>query len=53
MFGGYVCFTVSIFGIGFLTAVIGDVASHFGCSLGIKDSVTAIIFVAAGTSLPG
>ncbi|KAG6441951.1 hypothetical protein O3G_MSEX002101 [Manduca sexta] len=34
------------------TAVIGDVASHFGCTLGIKDSVTAIVFVALGTSIP-
>lgn len=53
MFGGYVCFVVSIMGIGLLTTIIGDVASHFGCTLGIKDSITAIIFVAAGTSLPG
>jgi solute carrier family 8 (sodium/calcium exchanger) len=36
-----------------VTAVIGDVASHFGCTLGIKDSVTAIVFVALGTSIPG
>ncbi|CAH4038122.1 unnamed protein product [Pieris brassicae] len=50
--GGYVCFVVSIVCIGLVTAVIGDVASHFGCTLGIKDSVTAIIFVALGTSIP-
>ncbi|XP_047537115.1 sodium/calcium exchanger 3 isoform X1 [Vanessa atalanta] len=50
--GGYVCFVVSIICIGLVTAVIGDVASHFGCTLGIKDSVTAIIFVALGTSIP-
>lgn len=36
-----------------VTAIIGDVASHFGCTLGIKDSVTAIVFVALGTSIPG
>lgn len=47
------CFVVSIFSIGVVTAVIGDVASHFGCTLGIKDSVTAIVFVALGTSIPG
>ena len=51
--GGYFCFVISIFGIGVVTAVIGDVASYFGCTLGIKDSVTAIIFVALGTSIPG
>ncbi|CAH1637902.1 unnamed protein product [Spodoptera littoralis] len=50
--GGYVCFVVSIICIGIVTAVIGDVASHFGCTLGIKDSVTAIVFVALGTSIP-
>lgn len=36
-----------------LTAVIGDVSSHLGCTVGLKDSVTAICFVAMGTSLPG
>lgn len=50
---GYLCFVISIFCIGFVTAVIGDVASHFGATLGIKDSVTAIVFVALGTSVPG
>lgn len=44
---------MSIFAIGVVTAIIGDVASHFGCTLGIKDSVTAIVFVALGTSVPG
>ena len=44
---------MSIFCIGVVTAVIGDVASHFGCTLGIKDQVTAIVFVALGTSIPG
>lgn len=49
---GYLCFVVSIVCIGVVTAVIGDVASHFGATLGIKDSVTAIVFVALGTSIP-
>lgn len=53
MAGGYLCFVVSILCIGIVTAIIGDVASHFGCTLGIKDSVTAIVFVALGTSIPG
>ena len=39
--------------IGCLTALIGDLASSFGCTVGLKDSVTAISFVALGTSLPG
>lgn len=49
---GYLCFVISIIGIGLVTAVIGDVASHFGATLGIEDSVTAIMFVALGTSIP-
>ncbi|XP_065371386.1 sodium/calcium exchanger Calx isoform X2 [Calliphora vicina] len=50
--GGYLCFVVSIFCIGVVTAVIGDIASYFGCTLGVKDAVTAICFVALGTSIP-
>ncbi|KAI1719587.1 sodium/calcium exchanger protein [Ditylenchus destructor] len=50
--GGWACFTVSIFMIGLLTAVIGDLASQFGCWVGLKDAVTAISFVALGTSVP-
>ncbi|GMT10142.1 hypothetical protein PFISCL1PPCAC_1439, partial [Pristionchus fissidentatus] len=49
---GWLCFVVAIFMIGLLTAVIGDLASHFGCTLGIKDAVTAISLVAMGTSIP-
>lgn len=33
--------------------MIGDVASHFGATVGVKDAVTAIVFVALGTSIPG
>lgn len=50
---GWACFSVSILIISVLTAVIGDLASHFGCTIGLKDSVTAVIFVAFGTSVPG
>ncbi|XP_007561949.1 sodium/calcium exchanger 3 isoform X2 [Poecilia formosa] len=49
---GWACFIVSIAIIGLLTAVIGDLASHFGCTIGLKDSVTAVVFVALGTSVP-
>ncbi|XP_026215098.1 sodium/calcium exchanger 1-like isoform X14 [Anabas testudineus] len=49
---GWACFVVSILVIGLLTAVIGDLASHFGCTVGLKDSVTAVVFVALGTSVP-
>ena len=50
---GWPAFITSIFFIGFLTAVIGDVAAHFGCVSQIKDSITAITIVALGTSVPG
>ena len=51
--GGYITFTVSILTIGIITAVIGDVASHLGCFIFLKDTVNAIAFVALGTSVPG
>lgn len=38
--------------IGILTAIIGDLASIFGCLIDLKKEVTAITFVALGTSLP-
>ncbi|XP_073807046.1 sodium/calcium exchanger 2a isoform X5 [Danio rerio] len=49
---GWACFIVSILVIGLLTAVIGDLASHFGCTVGLRDTVTAVVFVALGTSIP-
>lgn len=38
--------------IAILTTIIGDLASIAGCLVYLKDSVTAITFVALGTSLP-
>ncbi|KAJ8369095.1 hypothetical protein SKAU_G00091230, partial [Synaphobranchus kaupii] len=49
---GWACFVVSISVIGLLTAFIGDLASHFGCTVGLRDTVTAVVFVALGTSIP-
>merc|ERR1712242_371196 len=49
---GYPTFVISIFMIGLCTAVIGDIASHLGCFIFLKDSVNAIAFVALGTSVP-
>ncbi|CAJ0590776.1 unnamed protein product [Cylicocyclus nassatus] len=51
-YNGWLCFVVAIVMIGLLTAVIGDLASHFGCTVGMKDAVTAISLVAMGTSVP-
>uniref|UniRef100_A0A5S6Q063 Calx-beta domain-containing protein n=1 Tax=Trichuris muris TaxID=70415 RepID=A0A5S6Q063_TRIMR len=52
LFNGWLAFFVSLFLIGLLTAIVGDLASIFGCLVGLKASVTAITFVALGTSLP-
>merc|ERR1719235_1997877 len=49
---GYPCFLTSLLMIGFVTAFVGDLAAHFGCAIGISDSLTAITVVALGTSLP-
>lgn len=50
--GGWLTFFVSLAAIGLLTAIIGDLAGIFGCLVGLEDTVTAITFVALGTSLP-
>ena len=50
--GGWVCFCVALAFIGIVTAVIGDLAALFGCMIGMQPAVTAITFVALGTSLP-
>lgn len=49
---GWLSFCVSLAVIGGLTAIVGDLATIFGCLVGLKDPVTAITFVALGTSLP-
>jgi len=50
--GGWLCFVFALSAIGFVTAMVTDLASLLGCSLGLHDAVTAITFVALGTSLP-
>eukprot|EP00930_Biecheleria_cincta_P099142 TRINITY_DN90788_c0_g1_i1.p1 TRINITY_DN90788_c0_g1~~TRINITY_DN90788_c0_g1_i1.p1 ORF type:complete len:787 (+),score=135.07 TRINITY_DN90788_c0_g1_i1:29-2389(+) len=50
--GGWVCFVVSLGHIAWLTIIIGDIAELFGCVAGIDDNITAISFVALGTSVP-
>lgn len=51
-YGGLPCFVISLAVIGIVTYVVGEFANLFGCVLGIKPGVTAITFVALGTSLP-
>ena len=52
MCGGWACFLASLAFIGAITAVVGEVATVFGCVIGMKPAATAITFVALGTSLP-
>eukprot|EP00927_Polykrikos_kofoidii_P075266 TRINITY_DN7137_c2_g3_i1.p1 TRINITY_DN7137_c2_g3~~TRINITY_DN7137_c2_g3_i1.p1 ORF type:complete len:844 (-),score=168.77 TRINITY_DN7137_c2_g3_i1:38-2569(-) len=49
---GWLCFVCSLIMIGLVTALIGDLASLLGCTMGLPDAITAITFVALGTSLP-
>ena len=44
--GGWLCFNVALLMIGGVTAIIGDLANLFGCSLGLSAPTTAITFVA-------
>ena len=50
IWGGWLCFFVCLAFIGMLTAIIGDLASIFGCLIGLEDAVTAITLVALGNS---
>jgi len=50
--GGWICFWCSLFHIGWITVIISDLAELFGCAATIEDEITAIIFVALGTSVP-
>ena len=50
--GGWPCFVVAIIYIGVLTAIVAEIAGAMGCVMGLKPGVTAITFVAIGTSLP-
>ena len=50
--GGWLSFFTALGMIGVLTLLVGDMASIFGCLAGLRPEVTAITFVALGTSLP-
>lgn len=52
IWGGWACFIGALMIIGLITAIVGETASMFGCVIGLKPVVTAISFVALGTSLP-
>lgn len=50
--GGWLCFVFALTFIGAITAIVAEFATLFGCVIGLKPAVTAISFVALGTSLP-
>ena len=49
---GVPCFFAALTFIGIVTAIVGEVAALMGCVIGLKPGITAITFVAIGTSLP-
>ena len=49
---GWAAFVIALVFIGLVTAIVGEIATLFGCVAGLKPAVTAITFVALGTSLP-
>jgi len=50
--GGWPCFCIALFFIGFQVVLISDFAGQMGCQMNIRPGLTAITFVALGTSLP-
>ena len=50
--GGWPTFCVALCFIGVITAIVGELANLLGCAIGMSVGVTAITFVAMGTSLP-
>lgn len=50
--GGWACFFGALAMIACITALVGDMANLVGCCMNIKPEITAITFVALGTSLP-
>lgn len=50
--GGWPAFIIALTFIGVVTAVVAEVATVLGCTIGLKSAVTAITLVAVGTSLP-
>jgi solute carrier family 8 (sodium/calcium exchanger) len=52
IWNGWLAFGIALSLIGVVTAIVGEIAGLFGCVIGLKPAVTAITFVALGTSLP-
>lgn len=49
---GWFTFFSNICLVAFTCALIGDCSSHLGCTIGLKDTVTAIMIIPLGTGLP-
>jgi len=52
LWGGWGAFCVALGYIAVMTIIVGDICALFGCIIGLKAEVTAITFVALGTSMP-
>ena len=52
MCGGWAAFFIALAVIGFVTTLVGELATILGCTIGLRGSATAITLVAMGTSLP-
>merc|ERR1712195_403164 len=52
MGGGFPCFVIALVFIGLCTLIVAQVANLMGCVMFMKPGVTAITFVAIGTSIP-
>jgi len=50
--GGWLTFILALAAVGFLTKIVGETATSFGNAIGLDPVITAITFVALGTSLP-
>ena len=49
---GWLSFFVALAFIGLCTGIVAEFANLLGCTIGLKQSITAITLVALGTSLP-
>jgi Ca2+/Na+ antiporter len=52
IWGGWATFWFSMSLVGIVTGIIGDIATVFGCIVGLDNEITGIFLVALGTSLP-
>jgi len=52
LWGGWGAFAVALGYIAIMTVMVGDLCGLFGCIVGLRAEITAITFVALGTSMP-